>query len=157
MQRNNLFHIKSGQPAPPTQVNLVIHHPPPEATWAFDDEHEVGQLLAISHAEPTTITPTSTTSASTTSIIATITSPLYNTPLVSPIVLSPLNIPLSSAPAPLLVTPTIIDTTSPSLHHNLALWSRRMFHRMYPNASMSMPSQPTHNSNTNNNNNMSKK
>ncbi|MQM20652.1 hypothetical protein Taro_053676 [Colocasia esculenta] len=48
-------------------------------------------------------------------------------------------------PAPLLANPSILDTTTPPLHHNLALRSGRMFHRMYPNASMPMPGQQTNN------------
>ncbi|MQL68811.1 hypothetical protein Taro_001101 [Colocasia esculenta] len=44
--------------------------------------------------------------------------------------------------APLLANPSILDTSPSPLHHNLALRSGRMFHRMYPNASVAMPGQP---------------
>ncbi|MQM08778.1 hypothetical protein Taro_041636 [Colocasia esculenta] len=134
-------------PPPPAQVNLIVHHPPPAVAWAYDDKHEVGQLLVIFHAPPTSTTPTTTTSIPTTPIVATLTSPLYNNPVILPVISSPLNIPFSPAPAPLLATPSIIDTTSPPLHHNLALRSGWMFHRMYPNVSVSMPGQPTQPSN----------
>ncbi|MQM20235.1 hypothetical protein Taro_053252 [Colocasia esculenta] len=121
--------------------------PPPAAAWAYDDEHEVGQLLVISHATPASTMPNTTTSTPTTPTVATLTSPLYNNPVIPPIIPSPLNISFSPALAPLLATPSIIDTTSPPLHHNLALRSGRMFHQMYPNTSVSMLGQPTQTSN----------
>ncbi|MQL68443.1 hypothetical protein Taro_000748 [Colocasia esculenta] len=80
--------------------------------------------------------------------IATITSPSYNPPVISPIVPSSSNISLSPTPVPLLANPSILDTSPPPLHHNLALWSGRMFHRMYPNVSVSMPGQPAQQSST---------
>ncbi|MQL79201.1 hypothetical protein Taro_011638, partial [Colocasia esculenta] len=46
-------------PPPPAHVNPVIHHPPPEAQWTFDDEHEVGKGLGA-HLQGRTKNVTST-------------------------------------------------------------------------------------------------
>ncbi|MQL68985.1 hypothetical protein Taro_001269, partial [Colocasia esculenta] len=87
-------------PQQPAQVNPIVHHPPPQANWTYDDELDVQQMMAINQYP----------------IQSQTTQPAYAAPQSVPPIVSMANaviLPASSAYAPVASPPVILPFTPP--------------------------------------------
>ncbi|MQL78799.1 hypothetical protein Taro_011245 [Colocasia esculenta] len=141
-------------PQQPAQINPIVHHPPPQANWTYDDELDVQQMMAINQypVQSQTIQPAYTAPQSVPPVVSmanviilpvgSASPPVVSSPIILPFA-PPVSIPLPPiipTPSPIILPPpgpdqpsaaTLSSARQPPTNPT-TLRSGRVFRRPYP-------------------------